>query len=162
MTQAWQEGHDPPGSGLQILLKGELGAGKTVFVKGLGVGIGLDPAEVSSPTFVLANQYTSPSGLKLHHADFYRLDAFDELETMGFFDLGGPGAVLAAEWGDRFPDALAADRLEVRLSRSQEASLAGRICRVEATGPVSEAQMTVWRNALQQRGGYVEQANETR
>ena len=137
-------------------MKGDLGAGKTVFVKGLACGLGLDPAGVSSPTFVLANQYPCPSGRALHHVDFYRLASFDELETMGFFDLGGSGAVLAVEWGDRFPDALSADRLEIRLSRPRAGVPEQRICQGDATGPVSLRQLRGWRTALADAGVYAE------
>ncbi|MFP6640113.1 MAG: tRNA (adenosine(37)-N6)-threonylcarbamoyltransferase complex ATPase subunit type 1 TsaE [Myxococcota bacterium] len=155
LSRAWRAGgHGDPG--LEILLKGDLGAGKTVFVKGLALGLGLDPDAVSSPTFVLANQYPCPSGCMLHHADFYRLASFDELESMGFFDLGGVGAVLAVEWGDRFPDALSSDRLEVGFSRCEANGLEQRICHVEATGPVSVGQLERWRAALDQAGGYTE------
>ena len=65
-----------------LLLVGELGTGKTVFVRGLARGAGVDPAEVSSPTFVLLTSY--PGRLTLHHADLYRLRGDgDELELDG-------------------------------------------------------------------------------
>lgn len=100
--------------GLAIGLVGALGAGKTVFVKGLAEGLGVDPRVVSSPTFVIAQEYAIPEGPeRLHHLDFYRLASEAELESIGFLDLLGPGQVLAVEWLDRFPDALGPDRLEV-------------------------------------------------
>ena len=79
-----------------VLLSGELGAGKTVFVRGLARGVGADPDEVASPTFVLLTSY--PGRLTLHHADLYRLEkaATDEL---GLEELHR--GVLAIEWPDR-------------------------------------------------------------
>lgn len=100
--------------GLAIGLVGPLGSGKTVFVKGLAEGLGVDPRVVSSPTFVIAQEYPVPEGPeRLHHLDFYRLASEAELESIGFLDLLGPGQVLAVEWLDRFPEALGPDRLEV-------------------------------------------------
>ncbi|MEZ4281028.1 MAG: tRNA (adenosine(37)-N6)-threonylcarbamoyltransferase complex ATPase subunit type 1 TsaE [Myxococcota bacterium] len=103
--------------GLAIGLVGPLGAGKTLFVKGLAAGLGVDPRIVSSPTFVIAQQYFVPEGPEaLHHLDLYRLASEAELESIGFLDLLGPGQVLAVEWLDRFPDVLGPDRLEIELA----------------------------------------------
>jgi len=82
-----------------VLLSGELGAGKTAFVRGLARGVGADPETVGSPTFVLLTAY--PGRLTLHHADLYRLRGDgDELE-LGLEELPGPSGVLAVEWADR-------------------------------------------------------------
>jgi len=82
-----------------VLLSGELGAGKTVFVRGLARGVGADPEEVASPTFVLLTRY--PGRLMLHHADLYRLaGGGDDLE-LGLEELPGPRGVLAIEWAER-------------------------------------------------------------
>ena len=82
-----------------MLLSGELGAGKTAFVRGLARGLGVDAAEVASPTFVLLTSY--PGRLTLHHADLYRLAGNgDELE-LGLDELPGPQGVLAVEWAER-------------------------------------------------------------
>ena len=87
-----------------VLLSGELGAGKTAFVRGLARGVGADPALVSSPTFVLLASY--PGQLTLHHADLYRLRGDgDELE-IGLDELPGPRGVLAIEWAERLMDSL--------------------------------------------------------
>jgi tRNA threonylcarbamoyladenosine biosynthesis protein TsaE len=104
--------------GLAIGLVGPLGSGKTVFVKGLAEGLGVDPRIVSSPTFVIAQQYAIPAGLPtgpetLHHLDFYRLASEAELESIGFLDWLRPGQVLAIEWLDRFPDVVGEARLLV-------------------------------------------------
>ncbi|MCP4908388.1 MAG: tRNA (adenosine(37)-N6)-threonylcarbamoyltransferase complex ATPase subunit type 1 TsaE [bacterium] len=100
--------------GLVIALLGPLGAGKTVFVKGLAEGLGVDPRAVSSPTFVIAQQYGVREGPEiLHHVDLYRLESEDELEAVGFYDMFAPGAVLAVEWADRFPGALGRELLSI-------------------------------------------------
>lgn len=82
-----------------VLLSGELGAGKTAFVRGLARGCGADPDEVSSPTFVLLTAYAGR--LTLHHADLYRLGRPDEAEELGLEELPGPHGVLAVEWAER-------------------------------------------------------------
>ena len=80
-----------------LLLSGNLGAGKTAFVRGLAAGLGVDPEEVSSPTFTLVHEYRG-GRLTLYHADLYRLEkaATDEL---GLEELHR--GVLAIEWPDR-------------------------------------------------------------
>ena len=82
-----------------VLLSGELGAGKTAFVRGLARGIGIDPAEVASPTFVLLTAY--PGRVTLHHADLYRLEAKDADGELGLEELPGDHGVLAVEWAER-------------------------------------------------------------
>jgi tRNA threonylcarbamoyladenosine biosynthesis protein TsaE len=82
-----------------VLLSGELGCGKTVFVRGLARGIGVDPERVSSPTFVLLTAY--PGRLWLHHADLYRLDAVDVDLELELAELPGEDGVLAVEWAER-------------------------------------------------------------
>ena len=82
-----------------VLLTGELGAGKTAFVRGLARGLGADPDEVASPTFVLLTAY--PGRLTLHHADLYRLRGDGDERELGLEELPGPGGVLAVEWAER-------------------------------------------------------------
>lgn len=81
-----------------VLLRGELGAGKTAFVRGLARGLGADPFEVASPTFVLMTSY--PGRLTLHHVDLYRLGGQADRE-LGLEELPGPRGVLAIEWPER-------------------------------------------------------------
>ncbi len=82
-----------------VLLEGELGAGKTAFVRGLARGVGADAEEVSSPTFVLLTTY--PGRLTLHHADLYRLGERGDDRELGLEELPGPLGVLAVEWAER-------------------------------------------------------------
>ncbi|MGE0394003.1 MAG: tRNA (adenosine(37)-N6)-threonylcarbamoyltransferase complex ATPase subunit type 1 TsaE [Vicinamibacterales bacterium] len=91
-----------------VLLSGDLGAGKTAFVKGLALGLGIPADDVSSPTFSLLHEYTG-GRLVLHHADLYRLSP-EEVEDLGLDELAASGGILAVEWPDRlsrpWPDAL--------------------------------------------------------
>ena len=82
-----------------VLLSGELGAGKTAFVRGLARGVGADPRDVVSPTFVLLTAY--PGRLTLHHADLYRLRGDGDDLELGLEELPGPRGVLAVEWAER-------------------------------------------------------------
>lgn len=80
-----------------LLLSGDLGAGKTAFIRGLAQGLGIDPELVSSPTFTLIHEYRG-SGLTLYHADLYRLDRAAP-EDLGLED--SRDGVLAIEWPER-------------------------------------------------------------
>ena len=82
-----------------VLLSGELGSGKTAFVRGMARALGVDPEEVASPTFVLLTSY--PGRLRLHHADLYRLAGNGDDGELGLEELPGPGGVLAIEWAER-------------------------------------------------------------
>ena len=82
-----------------ILLSGNLGAGKTAFVRGLAAGLGIDPEEVSSPTFTLVHEYRG-GRLTLYHADLYRLDRV-ATDDLGLEEMGVADGVLAIEWPDR-------------------------------------------------------------
>jgi len=82
-----------------VLLSGPLGAGKTAFVRGLARGLGVDPDEVSSPTFTLVHEYRG-GRLRLFHADLYRLGTA-AAEDLGLDELGVHTGVLAIEWPDR-------------------------------------------------------------
>ena len=87
--------------GAVVLLFGELGAGKTAFVRGLAAGLGIDPGEVSSPTFTLIQEYRG-GRLTLYHVDLYRLKA-SEVDDLGLDELMSDGGVMAIEWPDRLP-----------------------------------------------------------
>ena len=89
--------------GAVVLLSGDLGAGKTAFVRGLAAGLGIDSDEVSSPTFTLIQEYRG-GRLTLYHVDLYRLQA-GEVDDLGLDELTEQG-VTAIEWPDRLPRVL--------------------------------------------------------
>jgi tRNA threonylcarbamoyladenosine biosynthesis protein TsaE len=95
-----------------LLLRGDLGAGKTVFVQGYGRTLGIEDP-ITSPTFTLANQYHGD--LDVHHLDAYRLEQLAEVIDLGLFDLLDDESVVLVEWGDVVAPVLAADYLEVTL-----------------------------------------------
>jgi tRNA threonylcarbamoyladenosine biosynthesis protein TsaE len=97
-----------------VVLDGELGSGKTVFAKGIAVGLGITEPVVS-PTFTVVREYDAPTPLV--HVDVYRLDHLQELHDLGFDDLVGGDAVTVVEWGDRVSALLPPDRLDVLLER---------------------------------------------
>jgi tRNA threonylcarbamoyladenosine biosynthesis protein TsaE len=99
-------------SGEVILLSGNLGAGKTAFVRGLAAGLEIDPEDVSSPTFTLVHEYRG-GRLTLYHADLYRLDKV-ATEDLGLEEMGVSDGVLAIEWPDRLAHSLPGAR-EVRI-----------------------------------------------
>jgi tRNA threonylcarbamoyladenosine biosynthesis protein TsaE len=88
------------GAGDVVLLVGDLGAGKTAFVRGLAEELGIDPAEVTSPTFTLIQEYRG-GRLLLHHIDLYRLSP-REVDDLGLDDLIASGGIVAVEWPDRW------------------------------------------------------------
>src|SRR4026209_175926 len=102
-----------------LLVSGDLGAGKTTFVRGLAEGLGIDPREVSSPTFKIVHEYRG-SGLPLYHADLCRLEraATDDL---GLEEIGVKDGVLAIEWPDRLSHDLPGAKL-VRLEVVNDSS----------------------------------------
>ncbi|NDD63150.1 MAG: tRNA (adenosine(37)-N6)-threonylcarbamoyltransferase complex ATPase subunit type 1 TsaE [Acidobacteria bacterium] len=83
-----------------FLLTGDLGVGKTVFAKGLAYGVGVDPDEVTSPTYTLVNQYEGR--LRFYHLDLYRLTGSDEVRELGIEEiLAGENSLIVIEWPDR-------------------------------------------------------------
>jgi tRNA threonylcarbamoyladenosine biosynthesis protein TsaE len=104
------------GPGDVVLLYGELGAGKTAFVRGLARGLGASDRDVTSPTFTLVQEYAGR--LPLYHVDLYRLEP-KEVEDLGLEELVSADGVVAIEWAERWhgrPD----DAIEVRLEHAGE------------------------------------------
>lgn len=136
------------GGGLAVALVGPLGAGKTAFAKGVAEGLGIDPARVASPTFVLANEYPLPGGGRLVHADLHRVEREEELLEIGWLDWLVPGVLLLVEWADRVPEALPADVLEVTLGHVPGAPSVREVAAC-ARGHAAEALLRRWeRRAL--------------
>src|SRR5215467_2830753 len=105
--------------GAIVLLYGDLGAGKTVFVRGLAEGLGLDPDTVSSPTFTIVQEYRG-ARLTLQHVDLYRLTP-REVEDLALEDLMAPSTVMAIEWAERLPVMPRGPLVEVRLEHDGDA-----------------------------------------
>ena len=102
----------PPGA--TVLLIGNLGAGKTTLAKGIVQGLGAAPAdEVSSPTFTLIHEYGVPPAV--YHVDLYRLDSARDAATLGLDELFDGPAMVLVEWGERFPELMPPDHVEIRL-----------------------------------------------
>jgi tRNA threonylcarbamoyladenosine biosynthesis protein TsaE len=86
-----------------VLLRGDLGAGKTTLVKGIAAAFEAAAEEdVTSPTFTLVHEYRGPRA-NLYHIDLYRIDTPRELETLGLDDLRSDNSILLIEWGEKFP-----------------------------------------------------------
>ena len=107
---------DLPG-GTVVAMYGELGAGKTAFVRGMARGMGID-CRVSSPTFTIVNEYGGER--ELIHFDMYRLSSADELFDIGWEDYLRRGAVCAVEWSENVSDAFWGDEIVVRIDKLGE------------------------------------------
>ena len=105
---------------LIVLLRGDLGAGKTTLVKGIAEGFGAARAEdVTSPTFTLVHEYCGP-GVTLYHIDLYRIDTQRDVETLGLDDLLTPNSILLIEWGEKFARLRRDQNVEITLERVGE------------------------------------------
>ena len=100
-----------------VLLYGELGAGKTAFVRGLARGLGAAPDDVSSPTFTLVQEYRG-TAVTLYHVDLYRLEP-GEVADLGLEELIGGRGIVAIEWAERWRDR-PDDAIEIRLAELEE------------------------------------------
>jgi tRNA threonylcarbamoyladenosine biosynthesis protein TsaE len=100
-----------------VLLIGNLGAGKTTLAKGIVSGLGAaEPDDVTSPTFTLIHEY---GGGRVFHIDLYRLDRPEEVTRLGLEEIFDRDAVVLIEWGERFPQLMPADRIEIRMEQSK-------------------------------------------
>jgi tRNA threonylcarbamoyladenosine biosynthesis protein TsaE len=103
-----------------VLLRGELGAGKTTLIKGIAEGFqAASQEDVTSPTFTLIHEYLGPRA-NLYHIDLYRVDTPRELETLGLDDLVAENSVLLIEWGEKFVRFQRERDVEIELERLGE------------------------------------------
>jgi len=110
-----------------VLLRGDLGAGKTTLVKGIAAGFeAAEEEDVTSPTFTLVHEYRGPRA-HIYHIDLYRVDTQRELETLGLDDLRSDNSVLLIEWGEKFPRLLRERDVEISLDRDGESGRRIRI-----------------------------------
>lgn len=105
-----------------VALRGDLGAGKTRFVRGIAQALGLDPSLVSSPTFVLVNVYGT-----LVHVDAYRLRSADDLPALGWDDLTDGSNIIVIEWAERIEEALPSARIDVSIDHASETTRLVRV-----------------------------------
>lgn len=126
-----------------LALWGELGAGKTVLTKGVAAGLGLDPADVTSPTFIIEHEHEG-GRIPLFHLDLYRLEGAD-LGSTGWEEALDSGGLTVIEWPDRVGDALPEDRIDVRLEHIADTK---RAVTISATGSRSRELLEEFRGSL--------------
>ena len=103
-----------------VLLRGDLGAGKTTLVKGIAAAFeAASEEDVTSPTFTLIHEYRGPQA-NLYHIDLYRIDTQRELDTLALDDLRGDDSILLIEWGEKFPRFVRERDLEIALERNSD------------------------------------------
>lgn len=103
--------------GTVVAFYGDLGAGKTTFIRGLAGALGITQA-VTSPTYTIVNEYEG--NLPLFHFDMYRLQSADELFDIGWEDYLERGGILAVEWSENVEEAFPADTVRVRIEKEGE------------------------------------------
>ena len=118
---------------------GELGAGKTMLVRGVARGAGVPERQVSSPSFAIVNPYQGR--LAIFHADLYRLADLDELYATGFFDLVGKDGAMLVEWLDKVPEAAPPTFLRLTFEVTGESA---RRIHAEAFGERPRALLEAW------------------
>lgn len=117
-----------------IELVGDVGAGKTTFVKGLAIGLGIDE-DIQSPTFTISRIYDARDGMQLAHYDFYRLSEPGILSMEVSETISDSSTVVVIEWGDIVEGVLPEDRLTINIQSPEEEK---REIEVTSGGPVSE------------------------
>jgi len=123
-----------------VVLRGELGVGKTVFARGVAIGLEIDPDEVSSPSYALIHEYRG-GRLDVYHIDLYRLEQPEETETLGIEELVASGGVVLAEWGERLPAFFRRDAVLISFHDIGEGSRRIDVmpAEIEAPGEMSDA-----------------------
>lgn len=115
-----------------LILSGDLGAGKTTFVQGMGAGLGVTD-RVTSPTFVIARVYPTPSGVDLVHVDAYRLGSTLELDDLDL-DSDLDSAITVVEWGEGKVEQISSDRVVITIARSDSEEDETRVMSVTGFG----------------------------
>lgn len=111
-----------------VVLRGDMGMGKTTLVRGMAAALGADAAEVTSPTFTLVHEYKGRR-VRLIHLDLYRLETERELEGIGLWEMAeAPDALVMVEWGDRFASVM--ERADAEISITQGEAENERLLRV--------------------------------
>ena len=102
-----------------VVLRGELGAGKTTLVRGIAAALGASDADVASPTFTLVHEYRGRK-VRLFHLDLYRLETERELESVGLWELtDASDALVLVEWGDKFPSVVGRADAEIAIEQGE-------------------------------------------
>lgn len=96
-----------------IAFNGGLGMGKTCFVRGLAKGLGFN-GDVTSPTFAIVNEYLGGKH-NLYHFDMYRIESWDDLYSIGYFDYLSSGGILAVEWSENIGEALEENTIYIEI-----------------------------------------------
>lgn len=112
-----------------IAFRGDLGAGKTCFTRGLARGLGFT-GMVNSPTFSLVNEYLG-GRINLYHFDMYRVDNWEDLYSTGFFEYLDMGGVVAAEWSENIEGALPQNTIYITIEKLDENTRNIKICGVD-------------------------------
>jgi tRNA threonylcarbamoyladenosine biosynthesis protein TsaE len=115
-----------------VILSGDLGAGKTTFVQGMGAGLGVTD-QVTSPTFVIARVYPTSTGVDLVHVDAYRLGSTLELDDLDL-DSDLDAAITVVEWGEGKVEQLSEDRVVITITRSDSDDDETRVMSVAGFG----------------------------
>jgi tRNA threonylcarbamoyladenosine biosynthesis protein TsaE len=107
-----------------VVLRGDLGMGKTTLVRGIAAALGADADEVTSPTFTLVHEYRTSKGqgrtVRLIHLDLYRLETERELEGIGLWEMAdAPDALVMVEWGDRFASVMERADAEIAITQGE-------------------------------------------
>lgn len=105
------------GDGSVIAMFGGMGMGKTAFTRGLAEGLGIDPKNVSSPTFAIVHEYIGKR--TLYHFDMYRIESWDDLYSTGFFDYLDSGGVIAVEWSENIENALPDGYIKIAFEKGE-------------------------------------------
>ncbi|MBI5416771.1 tRNA (adenosine(37)-N6)-threonylcarbamoyltransferase complex ATPase subunit type 1 TsaE [Candidatus Poribacteria bacterium] len=96
-----------------VLLYGEIGAGKTCFVKGIAETLHINPFKVTSPTFIILNEYKG--NIPLYHFDFYRIETMEEIENIGFFDYIESSGISIIEWPEKIEKYIKSEIYKIKI-----------------------------------------------